>query len=79
VAVGRQIEREFLQQQRQLALRLGVPGEDELPTVGGRYMAYSGARWLAQDTDLGRATLGQMDYFKDAGLGAGTTDIGQDG
>jgi hypothetical protein len=36
--LGGQIEREFLQQQRQLGLRLGVTGEDELPTVGGRYV-----------------------------------------
>ena len=34
--LGGQIEREFLQQQRQLGLRLGVPGENEYPTVGGR-------------------------------------------
>jgi len=35
---GWALEREFLQQQRQLGLRLGVPGEHELPTVGGGYV-----------------------------------------
>ena len=34
--LGGELEREFLQQERQLGLRLGVTGEDELPTVGGR-------------------------------------------
>ena len=34
--LGGQIEREFVQQQRQLGLRLGVTGEDQLSTVGGR-------------------------------------------
>ena len=34
--LGGELEREFVQQQRQLGLRLGVTGEDQLPTVGGR-------------------------------------------
>ena len=34
--LGGELEPEFLQQERQLGLRLGVTGEDQLPTVGGR-------------------------------------------
>ena len=36
--LGGELEREFVQQERQLGLRLGVTGEDQLPTVGGRYV-----------------------------------------
>ncbi len=35
-------------------------------SLGIAIPAYTGAKWLAQNTDLGRATLGQMDYFKDS-------------
>ena len=34
--LGGELESEFLQQQRQLGLRLGVTGEDQFPAVGGR-------------------------------------------
>ena len=34
--LGGELEREFVQQQRQLGLRLGVAGEDQLAAVGGR-------------------------------------------
>jgi hypothetical protein len=36
--LGGELEREFVQQQGQLGLRLGVTGEDELPTISGRYV-----------------------------------------
>jgi len=55
---GGELEREFAQQQRQLGLRLGVAGEDELPTI----VKFAAAQML--DVHIPTTGYGRRRYYR---------------